>query len=914
MPNQKIFNGQNCETILRETGLPVHREPEWHQKISDSNLGANFFVLNKNILVSCPSGISTLPDIKQSNALNQKVRHQGIPKKTPYIQIENYQHLQGATLAARKYFIDYLKNRNHLQAVIFCNTSAMFKLSINLGNRIYPFKFNLHIANDLPEAIQLAKTLLSNKNLLPENNALPRHETKKPEIIGKKEWSLNLDEYKMRFELINGNILHTLPSGYLRAEHIDPIFKLQKKAFVAMDIKNGEYYLLCDQKALKGSTLKARLNFETALQKWHKQHPARMLIFYNTNWAIRAAINLAKINAPYHVHMADDLTSALELIKSEKKQGRQPVTKTVGDIQGKNRNQNTIDEVIRILSAINWDGQDPETIIQKVDPTHPLSPVAEAVSLIKMDIDQLLQERDNSEKALSESREKYKRILDNIEEGYYEVDLSGNITFSNPSLCRILGYPMEKLEGMNFRKFSAKDHITSIFKTFNKVYQTGQPANTFDWKAVRKDGTERFVEASISLINDDNKNAAGFRGIIRDITQRIESEKEKEKLETSLRHAQKMEAIGTLAGGVAHDLNNILSGLVSYPDLLLMKLPPKSPLHKPIQTIKKSGEKAAAIVQDLLTLARRGLPDLSILNLNTLIKEHLNSPEHKTLLNHHPTINVVPRLDRSLMNMSASGVHISKTIMNLTTNAAEAMPDGGTITITTENRYMNTPLPGYEKIKAGDYVTLRIEDTGTGMTAEDRNRIFEPFYTKKKMGRSGSGLGMAMVWGVVNDHNGYIKITSNAGKGSAISIYFPAAKSDISTPPPNVPYDLINGNKETILVVDDIQEQRELAAQMLTQLGYVADTVASGEEAIDYIKNTPTHMLILDMIMAPGMDGLDTYKAIIKINPGQKAIIATGYSTSERIKQAQAIGAGACLKKPYLIENLARAVRDELDR
>ncbi|MBC2715784.1 MAG: PAS domain S-box protein [Desulfobacteraceae bacterium] len=912
MPHPKKSDEQNYEIILRKTGLSVHREPEWRRTIIGGNHRADFFVLNKNILVSCPSGIVTLPDIKQSNALNQKVRLQGIPKEAPYVQIENYQQLQGATLDARKYFINYLKNRNHLQAVIFCNTSALFNFSIKLGKRIYSFKFDIHLASDLAEAVQLARQILASENQTPKDNLRIRKGPVSPGIIRNNNWALTLGDFSLRFELINDNIFHPVPSGYLRTEYIDPIFKLQKKVFAEMDLKDGKYYLLSNQKALKGATLKARRNFEIALRKWHKQHPLRMLIFYNTNWVLRAAINLARINAPYDVHIADDLSAALELIESAKKQGRQPATKTAGNLQDKN--QNTIDELLHLLAAISWDAQDPGTIIRKVDPLHPLYPVVEAVSLIKMDIDQLLQARDNSEKALVESREKYKSILDNIEEGYYEVDLSGNITFSNPSLCTILGYPAAKLQGMNFRKFCAKDHIASIFKTFIQVYRTGQPADGIDWKLVQEDGAERFIETSISAIQDGNEKPIGFKGIVRDITQRIQSEKEKEKLESNLRHAQKMEAIGTLAGGVAHDLNNILSGLVSYPDLLLMKLPPDSPLKKPIQTIQKSGEKAAAIVQDLLTLARRGLPDLSILNLNALIEEHLNSPEYNSLLTHHPLVSVIFRPAENLLNMSASGVHISKTIMNLMTNAAEAMPKGGTITIATENQYIDTPLPGYEKIKTGEYVMLRIEDTGTGMTKEDRERIFEPFYTKKKMGKSGSGLGMAMAWGVVHDHNGYIEIKSSPDKGSAISIYFPAGNSDISTDAPNAPYDLINGKKETILVVDDIQEQRELAAQMLTQLGYTACTVSSGEEAVEYIKNNPTDMLILDMIMTPGMDGLDTYKEIIKINPGQKAIIATGYSTSDRIKQAQALGAGACLKKPYLIEGLARAVKEEIDK
>ncbi len=916
MPNPKKSDEQEYESILKKTGLPVYRKPEWRNVNFGKNYRADFTVTGENILISRPSGYATLHDANQSFNLGYEVIRQCISDGAPYIIIEDYSNLSGVSQDARKFFINDLKYRKNVLALIFCNTSAMFNLSIKLGTKIYSIKTNIRIAKDLSEAILLAGNIQSKKKLLPKNHGDLLNKNLAHKITHQKEWSLELDEYSMRFELINDDILHPVPSGFLKVKHIDPIFQLQKKVFAEMNLKDGEYYLLSDLKALKGASLKARLLLEKALGKWHREHPLPMLIFYNANWISRAAINIARAVASYNVRIADNLNSAIKLIAEDKSRHLQPDHSGTCDTQhkSKDRNQKYVDELISILAGINWEEQDSEAITKKINPSHPFRPVAEAVSLIKMDIDQLLQERDRSEKALLESRKKYKNILENIEEGYYEIDLSGSLTFFNNSICKILGYPAAKLQKMNFREYCDENYIDSIFKTFNQVYRTGQSADGINWKLLQEGGAERFIETSISAIQDDNENIIGFKGIARDITPRIQAEKEKEKLESYLRHAQKMEAIGTLAGGVAHDLNNILSGLVSYPDLLLMKLPPDSPLKKPIQTIQKSGKKAAAIVQDLLTLARRGLPDLSILNLNALIREHLNSPEYKTLLNHHPLIDVVPRLDRSLLNMSASGVHISKTIMNLLTNAAEAMPDGGTIIIATKNQYIDTPLPGYERIKAGKYVTLRIEDTGTGMTLEDKNRIFEPFYTKKKMGKSGSGLGMAMAWGVVHDHNGYIKINSTPGKGSAISIYFPAVNSDISTDAPYARHDLFNGRKETILVVDDIQEQRQLAAQILTQLGYTTNTVSSGEEAVEYIKNTPTDMLILDMIMNPGMDGLDTYKAIIAINPGQKAIIATGYSTSDRIKQAQSLGAGACLKKPYLIETLAQIVRKELDK
>jgi len=249
-----------------------------------------------------------------------------------------------------------------------------------------------------------------------------------------------------------------------------------------------------------------------------------------------------------------------------------------------------------------------------------------------------------------------------------------------------------------------------------------------------------------------------------EITERKRTEEERRYLETQLRKSQKMEAIGTLAGGVAHDLNNILSGLVSYPELLLMDLPGDSPLYQPILTIKKSGQKAAAIVQDLLTLARRGVSVTEVMNLNQLIEQYLNSPENQKILEYHPGVKVCPRLGKNLQNILGSPVHLSKTIMNLISNAAEAMPNGGEIVVSTENCYIDKSIKGFEAVEEGDYVTLKVSDTGIGISPEDIDRIFEPFYTNKTMGRSGTGLGMAVVWGTVKDHKGYIDVKSKLGE------------------------------------------------------------------------------------------------------------------------------------------------------
>ncbi|MBW1850583.1 MAG: hypothetical protein JRJ15_03980, partial [Deltaproteobacteria bacterium] len=304
--------------------------------------------------------------------------------------------------------------------------------------------------------------------------------------------------------------------------------------------------------------------------------------------------------------------------------------------------------------------------------------------------------------------------------------------------------------------------------------------------------------------------------------------------ERRLQRAQKMEAIGTLAGGVAHDLNNILAGLVSYPELLLMDIPEDSPLRRPIQTIKASGDKAATIVQDLLTLARRGVGARDVVNLNHVISEYLKSPEFEKLQLYHPHVQVEPNLATDLLNISGSPVHLSKTVMNLISNAAEAMPNKGKIVISTVNQYIDFPINGYDHVSEGDYVRLTVSDSGTGISPEDMERIFEPFYTKKEMGRSGTGLGMAVVWGTVKDHNGYIDIESVEGKGTTFKIYFPMTKEKPVKDKSRLTIEDYMGSDESVLVVDDVKEQRDIATEMLTKLGYSVTAVSNGKEAVEY--------------------------------------------------------------------------------
>ncbi len=241
------------------------------------------------------------------------------------------------------------------------------------------------------------------------------------------------------------------------------------------------------------------------------------------------------------------------------------------------------------------------------------------------------------------------------------------------------------------------------------------------------------------------------------------------------------------------------------------------------------------------------------------------------------------------------------------------MPKGGKITLATNNLYHEKTLRDYV---IDNFVVLSISDTGVGITQKDLKRIFEPFYTKKEMGLSGTGLGMTIVWNTINDHNGYINVGSIKGKGTTFELYFPVSPEVALQERKTLDIEEYLGHGERILVVDDVQEQREIVTVLLNELGYSVNSVANGEDAVEYMRThtNDVDLVVLDMIMDPGMDGLDTYEQILKIQPGIKAIIVSGFSETERVKKTMKMGAGSYIQKPYTLEKIGTALKRELER
>ena len=523
-------------------------------------------------------------------------------------------------------------------------------------------------------------------------------------------------------------------------------------------------------------------------------------------------------------------------------------------------------------------------------------------------------ERKQAITQLRESEEKFRLAMEATKDGLWDWNVETGEVYFNKAWSNILSEQSVEPKYYSWENRIHPDDTTETLSSLQHHLDGKNPNWQQEHRLKTKERDWKWVLGRGRVVKRD-KDGKPLRmvGTMTDISERKQVEAKLRESEEKLARANRMESLGLLAGGVAHDLNNVLSGIVSYPDLLLMNLPEDSTLKKPIETIRESGNRAAAIVQDLLTVARGVAVPKTTLNLNNVIEDYLISPELQGLKQYHPGVTIFSDLDRDLFNINGSSVHIQKIVMNMVANATEAVRGSGKVVLSTQNRYIDRPISGYEDVNIGEYAVLSVSDDGFGIASDDIKRIFEPFYTKKVMGKSGTGLGLAVVWNAVQDHNGYIDVESN-DTGTTFELYFPITRNEISANCLTTSINDYIGNGESILVVDDVESQRDISCRMLEVLGYKTKAVSSGEEAIAFVKENVVDLVILDMIMDPGINGRETYERIINIRPEQKAIIASGFAETNDVKEAQKLGAGRFLKKPITLKKMGAAVKEGLGK
>jgi len=495
-----------------------------------------------------------------------------------------------------------------------------------------------------------------------------------------------------------------------------------------------------------------------------------------------------------------------------------------------------------------------------------------------------------AEEARRESEEKYRTIIENIEEGYFEVDLAGNYTFVNDSLCKSHGYSREELMGMNNRKYMDPETAKHFYKIYNEVYKTGNPVNISDYTIITKDGSRQYRDSSVSLMKDSKDRPFGFRGITRDITERKKMEDERLKME-------KLESIGVLAGGIAHDFNNILTAIIGNISLAKTSIKQGDEIFELLSEAEQACWKAQHLTQQLLTFSKGGSPVKKTASIEEIIKE---SAEFALRGSNVRCEFSVPE-DLCLVEIDHG--QISQVIHNLILNADQAMPQGGTIQIHAENTILETttPLP----LKPGSYIRMHIQDKGIGISDEHLSKIFDPYFTTKQ---KGSGLGLATVYSIVKKHDGHIEVNSQLGVGTEFVIYLPASgKTAVKEEETEESLVMSQGK---ILLMDDEPLLRDIASKMLAKLGYEIACAKDGEEAIGLYKNAkelgqPFDAVVMDLTIPGGMGGKDAITKLLEIDPEAKAVVSSGYSADPVMANFRDYGFSGVIPKPFNHKDLS---------
>lgn len=518
-------------------------------------------------------------------------------------------------------------------------------------------------------------------------------------------------------------------------------------------------------------------------------------------------------------------------------------------------------------------------------------------------------DRKRVEEELRESEEKYRLLATNVTDNIWIFDLiTFRFSYVSPSVVNITGFTDEEATGFQLHDTLIPSSLELATKTLEEELANDHKADpsrsrTLELEQYHKDGSTIWTEVSLSFIRDQEGKPVSILGVTRDISER-------KKLQAQLQQAHKMEAVGTLAGGVAHDFNNIIQIITGYAQLLMRENETNSPSYNKLSNIQDACRRAKELVQQLLLFSRKMETAKKPIDVNREI-EQAGKVLERTI---PKMVDIKLKLQEGLWSVNADPVQIEQIMLNLGKNAADAMPDGGKLLITTGNKTLDEKqvqnIPGAEP---GQYVVLTVSDTGHGMKKEIVEKIFEPFFTNKEIGQ-GTGLGLASVYGIVKSHHGYILCNSKVNQGTDFQIYLPAIEhaAAIESSPPAEPAP--QGGVETILLVDDEEQIRHVAAQMLIEFGYTVLTASNGEEALEIYtpKKDVIDLIILDINM-PGMGGIQCLRELKNIDPLIKVVIASGYTAEGRVRDALEAGGSAYVGKPYIIRELLSKVRDVLD-
>ena len=896
-------------------GLLVTAQKEWQGQNFDAAYTANFSLIGKSTVYSLPVGSVTLQGLRSSVRLLDKVAENVSSSDGRYILVEDASRIKSTTIEARKYFIDYLIGNERVLSLVFCNVSPLFRVGIKIGQRFNTTNREMFIADDYAEAIKLAMQLCDKHKLHGGEFVFGEkvrfhtggRSLSSIEILEKDEWDIQCPDYSNRSVVIDGNILHSVSAGHLRKEYLDLIYRVREDVVKTIPQKPGIEYILVDVNNFKGGGLRVRQEYMQSLEEWHKKTPLRMYVFCGANKFMQTAAVIAKSFMPFQVKLADDLNHAFDLIGKDKQghhkteDGESRLDDAVPPME------KDVEDLLAFIGRIDWEREGLKSNLD-IDESHPFYIIYRAINLIKEELDDLIRERKDKEAELIKSEEKYRELFEKGSDILCFHDLEGNIIETNLAFKKDYGWHDNQALPLTIRQIIPERYRFQHDEYLARIKYNGADKGLL--RVATRAGREIVLEYDSVLVKNAGGAPLGVKVSARDVTERLNAAKENKRLQENLRQAQKMEAIGTLAGGIAHDFNNILGIILGSTELALSEIPKQHSMHYNLEVIKMASLRAKDVINQLVSFSRNTHMKKRPINILPIIKESIK------LLRASIPSSIEIRLDTpgDLPTVNADPVQIHQILINLCTNAAQAMQDkGGILAIHLQEITKPKPSAFPANGKApGHYLQMTVSDTGEGIDPRIIDRIFDPYFTTKDVGR-GSGMGLAVVHGIITNYSGEVSVSSELHKGTTVEVILPVNKgkhiaADLDTKKP-----LLGGN-ERVLIVDDEKLLAESIKGLLKQLGYEAEVSTNPEEALSLFSLHPNHfdLVITDMTM-PVMTGDVLAGEILKIRQTMPIILCTGFS--EKIDRVRSAGLGIrkYILKPVDRGELARVVRDALD-
>ncbi len=850
-------------------------------------------------------------------------------------------------------------------------------------------------------------------------------------VRSKETWQVRSEQMAIAYFLLNGNIIYGKSTGALSDADLVKSTAMLQKIVLEVAPRNSTYYLMFETERRQLFRRSRRFYIES-IKTIYSAHPFGMYILLHPHRFFRTVLNFTRPLLPFPAVVVTGMDEALQVIAEQEKLPEAPTNiRPVMDLsQFQGEHRQIFDELMEYLSSLDWltEGSPPEG---EKPGSHPFKPVYDVINLVKKDVDSLIREQETAKEALARSENRFHDIIEEIEDGYYECDLAGCITFANSALCDIYGYSLEELVGLPYQECLDEANARKIFPVFTNLYKTGRPVKKIEYNIIRKNGTSCSVEVSASVMKDANEETIGFRGIVRDVSesrQLKEQLKESEKkyrllfnyaddaifviqddrikfpnyrsrqmfgyneddvvdirfmdlihpddrkmvvdrylrrlqgekvvtpysfrvytkhgqvvwvqinaarlewegrpavlvflrdvtlqknMEIQLRQSHKMEAIGTLAGGIAHDFNNILASIMGYTEVVLAEMPPSSRAYRNLEQIRRTILRAKEIVRQILTFSRPVNDDRpQPVQVGAIVREVVSMLE-RTLPAH---IRITQSLDCKEDRVMATTAQLHEVFMNLCTNAIHAMSEsGGELHLSMAAVKLNPEFVSqYAEAEPGRYLRVMIQDTGCGLSSEQKEHIFEPYFTTKPHGK-GTGMGLAVVHSIVTANGGIITVDSREGEGSTFSVFFRLVEETVRPDSPAfTKAEALPEGSEHLLFVDDKKQLCEIGKNLLEHLGYSVVTATSAEQALNIVTRQPEGFdLVLTDLVMPGMTGDHLARELYRMQPGLPVIIFAGHDEQDLAVDTANTAVSEFLAKPYIVADVAVAVRRALER